>query len=68
MNAFILGMGIESNAAKQEFKMMCTVTKKSLYIDIDPSNVGAAFDEVSATLRGICIRNVCRQGIIMEKF
>lgn len=68
IHVFILGMGIESNAAKQAFKMMCTVTKKSLYIDIDTSNVGTAFDEVSAILRGICIRNVCRQGVIMEKF
>lgn len=68
VHILILGMGVESDQVKEECKWMCTVTKKSAYIDIDATNVESAFDDVSAVLRGIQIRNVCSQGITMEKF
>jgi hypothetical protein len=68
VHVFILGMGVEAADVKEECKMMCTVTKKSLYIDIDAANVDSAFDDISAVIRGCQIRNICTQGMMMEKF
>lgn len=68
VHVLIVGMGLESEQVKEACQRMCTVTKKSTYIDMDATNLDAAFDEVSAVIRGVDIRKGCSLGLTMEKF
>ena len=72
IHVIILGMDVEGEDVVEQCKMMCTLSKRSLYVDIDEDNVDATFDEIGALIRGETSRNararVSSQGMTMEKF
>jgi len=68
IHVIILGMDIEEEETVQQCKMMCTLSKQSLFQEIDEDNVDAIFDELSALLRGEKSRNACDFQLTMEKF
>lgn len=68
MHVIILGMDVEEEETIEQCKMMCTITKQSLYVEIDENNVDSVFDEIGSIIRGEKSRNVNQQGLTMEKF
>ena len=72
IHVIILGMDVEEEEVVEQCKMMCTLSKHSLYVDIDEDNVDDIFDEVGALIRGETSKHgrarVNSQGLTMEKF
>jgi len=64
----ILGMDVEEEETIEQCKMMCMLSRQSLYVDIDENNVDATFDKLESLIRGEKSRNVCEGGLTMEKF
>lgn len=65
----ILGIEIESEAVKTQCRFMCSLTKQSIYIDINENNIDQTFYEISTLIRGErTTTSLCSQGITVEKF
>ena len=68
MHVIILGMDVEEDEIREQCNVMCTLTKQSLYVDIDERNVDSVFDDIVALVRGDTAKTTNQQGLTMEKF
>jgi hypothetical protein len=64
----ILGVDVEDDEIIEECKMMSTVSKGSLYMDVTLETIDGAFDAIVCLLGGNNLDNSCVQGLTMEKF
>jgi len=68
IHAIILGIDVEEDWIIEQCKMISTVSKKSLYMDVTLENIHEAFDTIAGLLGGHVLDSVCMQGVTMEKF
>ena len=67
LHVVILGLEVDE-ALKADYKLMCSLSKQSIYVDVNIKNVDRAFDEISAVIGGESTTGSCLRGVTMEKF
>jgi len=67
LHMIILGLDVDEDL-KAQYKIMCSLSKQSLYVDLNAKNVNRAFDEISALIRGETVTGLSLHGVTMEKF
>lgn len=68
VNLIILGMDVEDEEVVEACKVMCTVSKLSLYVDINLDNVDSMFDAIGGIISGRALAVGCFLSLTMEKF
>lgn len=69
IHIFIIGVELEDEKIIEEYKIVCSVSKLSEYINVSTVNdVGATFCAIRNTIRGPLIGDTSNKGITMERF
>jgi hypothetical protein len=68
INVIILGVDVEDDDIIEQCKMMSTVSKASLYMDVTLETIDETFDTIVSLLGGNRLAYACMQGLTMEKF
>ena len=65
INVLLLGIELEEDEIIEHCKILCSVSKRSMFLEVSVANVDEAFAAVAATVSG---QGSAFQGITMEKF
>ena len=68
VHLIILGMDVEEEEVAEACKVMCTVSKLSLYADINVGNMDSMFDAIGGIISGRALTMGCFLSLAMEKF
>jgi hypothetical protein len=68
INVIILGVDVEDDEIIEQCKMMSTVSKASLYMDVTLETIDETFDSIVGLMGGNLLANSCMRGLTMEKF